>query len=68
MLNNKIYTATTTTQKAYTGNTGNLIKTLKGHTSDVLALEMIPDGTLASGSCDGVVKIWNLSTNQQLKI
>jgi len=28
---------------------------------------MLPDGTLASGACDGIIKIWNLSTYQTIR-
>lgn len=40
-----------------------LLGFLKGHTSNVNSLAFAPDGSwLASGSDDGTVKIWNLST------
>lgn len=37
--------------------------TLKGHTDSVLALAFSPDGkTLASGSSDGTIKLWEVAT------
>ena len=32
---------------------------LEGHTDQVLCLAVLPDGSLASGSRDGTVKLWN---------
>jgi WD40 repeat protein len=47
----------------YNINDGNLVSTLKGHTSDVWDLVQISAETLASSSWDQTVRIWNLTTN-----
>jgi len=39
--------------------TGNCIRTFKGHTKFVCSLAFREDGLLASGSGDGLIKIWN---------
>ncbi len=46
----------------------NLIKTFKGHTSDVLSVCFSPDGKyLATGSVDNSVKIWNTETGNVMR-
>ena len=48
--------------------TGNLLKTLKGHKSNVVSVSFSPDGkTLVSGSFDGTVHLWNVETGKLLK-
>jgi len=43
-----------------------LVHTLKGHSSSVYSVAISPDGqTLASGSSDKTIKLWNLATGQQ---
>ncbi len=43
-------------------------KTLRGHTAEVLSVAFSPDGkTLASGSKDNSVKIWNISTGEEIR-
>jgi hypothetical protein len=44
-------------------NDGNLVSSLKGHTSWVYDLVQISDDILASSSYDRTVRIWNLTTN-----
>lgn len=46
---------------------GQLLETLKGHSSAVHALAFTPDGrSLASGSNDYTVRLWNVSTRREL--
>jgi WD40 repeat protein len=44
-----------------------MIATLKGHSSSVSSVSFSPDGkTLASGSDDNTIKVWNLATGNQI--
>jgi WD40 repeat protein len=47
----------------YNISDGNLVSSLKGHTSYVFDLVQISDELLASSSWDKTVRIWNLTTN-----
>lgn len=48
--------------------TGELLKTLTGHSKGASSVTWNPDGkTLASGGWDGRVEIWNLESYQELK-
>jgi WD40 repeat protein len=47
----------------YNINDGNLVSSLKGHTSDVEDLVQLSADLLASSSYDETVRIWNLTTN-----
>jgi WD40 repeat protein len=47
----------------YNINDGNLVSSLKGHTSAVMDLVQLSDELLASSSKDQTVRIWNLTTN-----
>ena len=45
-----------------------LLRTLTGHTSFVVSVTFSPDGqTLASGSSDHTIKLWNLATSKVLR-
>ncbi len=45
-----------------------LLRTLKGHTKDVTSVAFSPDGqTLASGSDDGTLRLWNLASGKELR-
>lgn len=47
--------------------TGELINTLSGHSDAVISVAISPDReTMASGSRDGTVKVWNLQTGECL--
>ena len=43
-----------------------LLRTYDGHTSEVYTLEWITTDTIASGSNDGLYKIWSISTGRTL--
>jgi WD40 repeat protein len=43
------------------------IKTLSGHTSSVLSLAVLPDGSLASCSYDTKIKIWDTMKGIEIK-
>ena len=45
-----------------------LLRTLSGHTDAVTSVAISPDGqTLASGSRDETIKLWNLATGKELR-
>lgn len=48
-------------------NNGSLIRTLIGHNESVSTLTVLRDGTLASGSFDKTIKIWNVTTGSLVK-
>jgi len=56
------------TLKVWDLGTGQLLKTLEGHTSRVNAVALTHDGRRAiSASADGIIKIWNIRNGQPLK-
>ena len=43
------------------------VRTLEGHTSEVISVAFSPDGTrVVSGSADKLVKIWNAETGAEV--
>ena len=42
------------------------MKTLNGHTKQVLSLVISNEGQLISGSADTTIKVWNISTGENL--
>ncbi len=54
--------------KVFEVETGKEILTLSGHTQRIRAVDVSPDGkTIASGSLDGTVRIWNAETGEELR-
>ena len=50
----------------YDANTGDEVALLTGHASIVRAVAFSPDGnTLASGSLDGTILLWDITPNKQ---
>ena len=48
---------------------GELVRTLNGHTKTVTTLAWSPDGTLlASGSQDGCIRIWDVTKGETLMV
>ena len=45
---------------------GFLISTLLGHSGSVLALTLLPNGFIASGSADSTIKIWDITKTDPL--
>ncbi len=51
-----------------TSQNPDLVSILKGHSSDVNSVVFSPDGkTLASGSDDKTIKLWNLTTKKEIR-
>jgi WD40 repeat protein len=56
------------TIKLWNTKTGELIKTLPGHTGLIWSVSFSPDGeTLASGSEDNAIQLWNVKTRKLIK-
>ncbi|MDD7589908.1 MAG: hypothetical protein SPJ75_05155, partial [Candidatus Onthomorpha sp.] len=56
--------------KHITGNKDKVVclKTLEGHSEDILSVAYSPDGTkIVSGSGDKTIKIWDANTGERLK-
>ncbi len=54
--------------KIWDATTGELRKTLKGHTKAVTALAVHPGGTIASSSEDGTVRLWRPTDGTLLQV
>jgi WD40 repeat protein len=48
--------------RIYNYETGNLVKTLSGHSMSIKYIEILDENNMASGSSDGSVIIWNLTS------
>src|SRR5262245_61404203 len=56
------------TIKLWDAQTGQLLRSLEGHTNSVLSVAFSPDGqVLASGSYDNSVKLWAVASGQLLR-
>ena len=55
------------TIRLWNTTTGELCKTLIGHTDWVGSLVVLPDGRLASGSADNTIRLWNTTTGESFK-
>ena len=48
-------------------SSGEVLRTYRGHTGDVLSLRILPDGRhFISGSADGTLRIWSLDHDREL--
>jgi WD40 repeat protein len=55
------------TIKLWDVETGQEIRTLKGHDDSVYSVNFSSDGkTLVSGSADNTIKLWNVETGQEI--
>ena len=56
------------TIKIWDANTGQCLKTLEGHSDDVISVAYSPDGKkIVSGSSDKTIKIWDAKKGECLK-
>lgn len=55
------------TVKIWFAETGELFRTLTGHTLTVSGLSFCADGTLVTGSWDATIKVWNPRTGELLR-
>ena len=46
---------------------GQTLKTLAAHTGSVFCMALLTDGTLASGSFDKTIRVWDLNSGQSIK-
>jgi WD40 repeat protein len=53
----------------YDTRTGRVIRRLRGHTKDLVSLAFSPEGrTLASGSLDGTLRLWDVATGETMRV
>jgi WD40 repeat protein len=50
--------------RIWDAKTGRLVAALEGHEGPISSLAFSPDGRLMSGSGDGTIRIWDLTTNR----
>ena len=56
------------TVRVWDAGSGAPIRTLEGHTDDVLSVAFSPDGrTLASGSWDNTVRLWDAGSGAPIR-
>jgi WD40 repeat protein len=66
--NTRLVTGSDSTIRIWDTKNGKLVSSLKGHTDDVNAVEVAPNGQqLASASDDSSVRIWDLRTGKTIK-
>ena len=58
-----------TTLRVWDMQTGECLRTLRGHILDVSDVALTPDGTLAvSSSHDKTVRVWDVTTGESLQV
>jgi len=55
------------TIKLWNKNTGDLLRTIKGHNESVWSIAFDNNDILASGFSDGTIKLWNKNTGDLLR-
>ena len=54
--------------KIWDASNGSLLRTLKGHSGDLISLAFTPDSRrVITASADGTVRVWNADTGKELK-
>jgi WD40 repeat protein len=56
------------TIKIFNNMTGKCEMVLVGHTNEILAIAILPDGKIASSSRDKTIRIWDLSLNENIAL
>ena len=55
------------TIKVWDLESGRLLRSLEGHTSEVNAVALTADGRIVSGSWDNTIKVWDLESGRLLR-